>query len=187
VATKPTLDDVRRRDVARIVAITLATTASVLVLYYVLPVPKSRGSLLVQTLLGILLFGAVFGYEIRAILRSERPVSRAARAAALVIPLFIVVFAWTYLTMSHSNPATFDGTLTRTQGLYFSVTLLSTVGFGDITPKTDPARAVVTVQMLMDLVFVALVAKLLLGAAGRRSTQLRGPGDGSEGPTGPRD
>jgi voltage-gated potassium channel len=103
-----------------------------------------------------------------------------ARSAAFVIPLFIVVFAWIYLSMSHSDPATFGGTLTRTHGLYFTVTLPSTVGFGDITPKTDPARAVVTVQMLMDLVVVALVAKLLLGAAGRRSAELRGPDNTTE-------
>jgi hypothetical protein len=103
--------------------------------------------------------------------------ARATRAAAVVIPLFIVVFAWIYLSMSHSNPTAFGEAFSRTQGLYFTVTLLSTVGFGDITPKTDPARAVVTVQMLLDLVVIALVAKLLLGAAGRRSAELQGSAD----------
>jgi hypothetical protein len=54
------------------------------------------------------------------------------------------------------------------------------VGFGDITPKTDPARAVVTVQMLLDLVVIAVVAKLLLGAAGRRSAELQSSADAAE-------
>ena len=182
MATKPTVGDVRRRDVIRIATIAFATTASVLILYYVLPLPKSHGSLLVQVLLGILLFAGVLAYEVRAILRSRRPMARAARAAALVIPVFIVIFAWIYLSMSHSQPATFGETFTRTQGLYFTVTVLSTVGFGDITPKTDPARAVVAVQMLLDLALIAVVAKLLLGAAGRRSAELQSTDDPTDGP-----
>jgi voltage-gated potassium channel len=178
---KPTLGDVRRRDVIRVATIAFATTASVLFLYYVVPLPKSHGSLLVQVLLGILLFAIVFGFEVRGILRSRRPMARAARAAGAVIPVFIVIFAWIYLSMSHSDPATFGETFTRTQGLYFTVTVLSTVGFGDITPKTDPARAVVAVQMLLDLVVIALVAKLLLGAVGRRSAELQSTDDTTDG------
>ncbi len=183
MATKPTVGDVRRRDVIRVATIALATSASILILYYVVPLPKSHGSLFVQTLLGILLFAFVFGYELRAILRSRRPMARAARAAALLIPVFIVIFAWIYLSLSHSNPAAFGETFTRTQGLYFTVTVLSTVGFGDITPKTDPARAVVAVQMLLDLVLIALLAKLLLGAAGRRSAELQSSDDPTDGTT----
>jgi len=35
---------------------------------------------------------------------------------------------------------------------YFTVTVFSTVGFGDITAKTEAARLVVTGQMIVDLV-----------------------------------
>ncbi len=181
MATTSSLGDVRRSDVLKVVVVAGVTTAAILFLYYVMPIPPPRGSPFAQMAVGILLFAAVFGYEVRAILRSNRPVKRAARAAAVVIPLFIVVFAWIYLCMSHSDPTAFDETFSRTQGLYFAVTVLSTVGFGDITPKTDPARAIVTMQMVLDLVIVALVAKLILGAAGRRSAELRSSGDASEG------
>ena len=34
------------------------------------------------------------------------------------------------------------------------MTVFSTVGFGDITPKTEVAQLVTTVQMLVDLVVV---------------------------------
>ena len=57
--------------------------------------------------------------------------------------------------------------MTRSSALYFTVTVFSTVGFGDITAKTDVARLVVTVQMLADLAVVAVVIRLILGAANR--------------------
>jgi voltage-gated potassium channel Kch len=104
---------------------------------------------------------------------------RAADAMALVIPIFIVVFAWTYLTMARSTPGAFSQPLDRVSALYFAVTLFSTVGFGDIVPKTDPARLVVTVQMLADLIVIAVVVRLILGAArgsagGRAAAGARG-------------
>ena len=48
-----------------------------------------------------------------------------------------------------------------------TVTVLATVGFGDITAKTDPARLVVTIQMVADLILIAVVVRLILGAASR--------------------
>ena len=36
-------------------------------------------------------------------------------------------------------------------------TVLSTVGFGDITPRTDPTRVMVSIQMLLDLVLIGVV------------------------------
>jgi voltage-gated potassium channel len=48
--------------------------------------------------------------------------------------------------------------------------VFSTVGFGDITPLTQPARVVTMVQMLGDLVVVGLVLQVMIGAvkAGRQ-------------------
>jgi hypothetical protein len=45
---------------------------------------------------------------------------RAGVAMATTIPL---LFAWIYVTMSTSNPASFGGTLNRTGALYFTVTV----------------------------------------------------------------
>ena len=92
---------------------------------------------------------------------------------ATIISLFLVLFAWLYLTMSISNPAAFGVLLTRTSSLYFTITVFSTVGFGDITPKSDPARIVAMVQMLTDLADLAVVVRLILGAATRGMARLR--------------
>ena len=48
--------------------------------------------------------------------------------------------------------------------MYFTVTVFSTVGFGDITAKSDLARTLVTIQMLVNLVVIGLVAKVIFGA-----------------------
>jgi hypothetical protein len=101
---------------------------------------------------------------------------RATDAMALVLPVFIVVFAWVYLTMSLSAPGAFSEPLNRTAALYFAVTLFSTVGLGDIAPVSQAARAVVTVQMVADLIVIAVVVRLIFGAArGTASTRTRGP------------
>ena len=48
--------------------------------------------------------------------------------------------------------------------MYFSTTIFATVGFGDITAKSQAARVVVTLQMFLDLVILGLVARLVVNA-----------------------
>ncbi|MFJ5776245.1 potassium channel family protein [Streptomyces sp. NPDC093094] len=62
--------------------------------------------------------------------------------------------------------------LSHSDALYFTVTVFSTVGFGDITAKTEAARLVVTAQMLADLVIPGLAVKVVVGAV-RRGRQRR--------------
>lgn len=44
--------------------------------------------------------------------------------------------------------------------------MFSTVGFGDITAKTETARLVVTGQMIAALIFLGVGIKLIVGAVG---------------------
>jgi hypothetical protein len=46
--------------------------------------------------------------------------------------------------------------------------VFSTVGFGDITPRTDPARLVVSTQMLLDLAIIGVVVRMIFTAARSR-------------------
>jgi hypothetical protein len=81
--------------------------------------------------------------------------------------------------MARLAPHSFGTPLTRTDALYFTVTVFSTVGFGDITAKTETARLVVTGQMVADLVFLGFGIKILAGAVGRgrQQRQQRQPPD----------
>lgn len=54
--------------------------------------------------------------------------------------------------------------MTRTDALYFTVTVFATVGFGDIAAKTETARLVVTGQMIADLIVIGLGIRVIVGA-----------------------
>jgi Ion channel len=59
----------------------------------------------------------------------------------------VTLFASAYITMANANPANFSThPLTRTDALYFTVTVFTTVGFGDITAASQSARLVVARQ-----------------------------------------
>jgi hypothetical protein len=69
--------------------------------------------------------------------------------------------------MARLAPHSFGTPLTRTDALYFVVSVFSTVGFGDITAKTEAARLVVTGQMMADLIFFGFGLRIIVGAVGR--------------------
>ena len=112
-------------------------------------------------------------WEVRAIAGSRYPGLRAAETLGLILPLFLVLFASTYFVMERASAASFTEPLTRTDALYFTVTVFSTVGFGDITAKSETARVVLIVQMLADLAFLGAGIRVLVGAATRPGTKLR--------------
>ncbi len=155
----------------------IATASILLALYFTVPIiHRAHQSILLRLSVALAFFIAVLIFEIRQITRHGQPMLRATVAMATIIPLFIVLFSWIYLTMSRSDPAAFGGPMSRVTALYFTVTVFSTVGFGDITPKTDVARLVTTVQMMADLVVLALVVRLILAAATRGSARVQQQG-----------
>ena len=70
--------------------------------------------------------------------------------------------------MSITSASAFSEPLSRTDALYFTTSTFATVGFGDITPVSQLARGVVSVQMIADLGALLLIAKVAFFAAGRR-------------------
>ena len=180
--------DLGRFERSRLVATgvrAVATATVLLAVYFLLPVPHRHESPVLRLTVALAFFVAVLVNEIRLISTHRQPILRATVAMATVIPLFLVLFAWIYVTMSHADPRAFSGgPLTQGSALYFTVTVFSTVGFGDITPKSDAARLVVSVQMLADLAFIALVIRLIFGAVTRgvaRQVQPAEPGE-TDGP-----
>jgi voltage-gated potassium channel len=161
----------RRRAGRRMVARALLTSAAPVVLYYRLPLTGALDASAIAVLaVGLLGFAALSAWQVRAILRSPYPALRAVVALAAAIPLFLVLFASAYLRVTAAQADAFTEPLTKTSGLYFTITVFATVGFGDITPRSEVARVATMVQMTADLVVVGLVVRVMLGAvrAGRQ-------------------
>ena len=142
--------------------------------YYLVTFDERRPSgtlAILEIVLGGLLFAGVLTVEVRAIVRAEYPVLRAIEAAVIALFLFVVVFAATYLTVSHVDDQAFSQQLDRTGALYFAIVTLGTVGYGDIVPKTSGARQIVSLQILLDLVFLAVLLRIVYAAARRGLTR----------------
>jgi len=125
----------------------------------------------VRLLVGLLVFAGITAWQVRKISGSGYPGAQAAEALGLIVPLYLLVFASTYFLMERASAANFTQPLTRTDALYFAVTVFSTVGFGDITPKSEAARVVLIVQMLGDLAVLGAGIRILLGAVQRGRRQ----------------
>ena len=156
----------RRRLVLRAFLEALATTTVLVALFYTLPLDDRSGAWVVTRLmLGLIVLAGIVVWQVRAIIGSEFPRARMIQAMFVTIPFYVLIFAATYVLIAESGDANFGGPLSRTNALYFTVTVLSTVGFGDITAKSEMARLVVTVQMLANLALIGFGARTLLGAA----------------------
>ena len=155
-----------RRALALIAVRTGLILAVVLLFYYQAPLdrPLDRWTAVLFAAVPILLAIAV-ALAVRNIIRSPRPRLQALHALSVGVPMLLVVFASIYCIVDASLPDAFSERLSRTDGLYFTVTVFATVGFGDITPVSELARILVTVQMVLGLLAVGVVAKLLFGAA----------------------
>ena len=165
----------RRRAVARAVLRALGSLVALVALYYLLPLDHSSPGVAVAILvIGLVALIALVGLQVRRILVSPFPGLAAGEALATSVPFFLVLFASSYVVMASMSAGSFSEPLTRTDALYFTVTVFSTVGFGDITAKTEPARLVVTAQMIADLVILGLAIKVIVGAARRRRDQQSG-------------
>ncbi|MFD2416066.1 potassium channel family protein [Amycolatopsis pigmentata] len=141
------------------------TVVALIVLYYYLPVDKKLdvwGTLFLVA--GLSLVVAMIVWQVRLIALSPYPALQGVQALAIIVPLFLLVFANVYYIMEHDLPGSFTKHLTRTDALYFVVTVFSTVGFGDITAATQVARVLVTIQMVADLLVLGVVLRVIVSA-----------------------
>ena len=148
----------RRRILRRALTRSLASTIFLVALYCLAPMDKLRGvPLWVSLSAGLAILVVVILLQVRRITRSRYPGLQAVEALAVTAPLFLLLFASAYLVLAQADPANFSTPqLNRTDTLYFTLTVFSTVGFGDITAISQTARVVVMIQMVLDLVVLGL-------------------------------
>ena len=156
----------RRHEVVRAILTIAATWALLFGIYYLIPFTDltSRESVM-RLVIGFALFVAVLAWQFRRIRNADLPGLRAIQALGGTIPLFLVAFAAGYLSLSEADVTHFSEPIDHTGALYLTVTIFSTVGFGDITPEGGLARIIVSGQMILDLVVIGAVVRVLTTAA----------------------
>jgi hypothetical protein len=143
---------------------TLIWAVLAIAIYYWLPLKRSVDDGFRVLIVGLLIFGVVLYFQIRSIIASSFPRIKAIGALGVGIPLLLVVFSAVYFLIENSVPGSFSEPLDKTDALYFTITVFATVGFGDIVAVSTLARVFVSLQMLLDLVVIGIIAKVVLGA-----------------------
>jgi hypothetical protein len=133
--------------------------AAATALYFVLPTGFSaHHTTVVATVfvLGVAGATALIVWQVRVYHRAA--VSGQARILGLLSAVYasVLFFALTYYVLQAGDPNQVIGLQTRVDALYFSLSIISTVGFGDVHATAQAARAIVSLQIGFDLLFVSL-------------------------------
>ncbi|HEU5266596.1 MAG TPA: potassium channel family protein [Jatrophihabitans sp.] len=173
----------RRRAIAGSLTRCAVSFVAIFLLYFALPLSdRTVDAGAVLTLIGgAILFGAVLWWQFRRIARADLPQLKAFEAIIVAVPMFVVVYAATYVVMSHLNHASFSEKLYHTDSLYFTIVTLGTVGYGDIAPKSHVARLLVSSQVLLDLALIALLVRAVVEVSRRRLSGTEPPADSEPG------
>jgi len=162
--------------------------AAVLVAYYAAPVgelPSRAG--IAFSVLGLLAGLAVVAWLIIRqvqLLVDTDPEDTSIQADSLILLIFVIVplFSFGYLALEKADSSQFADLATKTDALYFTISTLGTVGFGDVHATGQLARVLVTIQIVFDLVFLAAVVSVLSSHIRQRAAivvRQRGAGAGA--------
>lgn len=182
-----------RRQLVRVAVRTTVLLVLLTFLYFALPLRVSESDPWFGTRLGssLLAFAVLVVVLVTYWRRGERVLPKVlVRIERLVAVLYVLAlgFALVYVLLAWYAPGQITGIRDRVDSLYFSVTTLGTVGFGDVHATGDAGRIVVTVQMVFDLVFVGSAIRVLsavqlppgVGALSRSGSRPPGPGEPAE-------
>jgi voltage-gated potassium channel len=141
-----------------------------LLVYFLLPLNRRHAALIA----GAFVFAAIVALvplairRGRRVLTSEQPVLVAAQSLAIALTLLVVSFASMYFVLGTAHEGQINGIHTKIDAIYYTVTILSTVGFGDVTATGQGARALVAIHMIVNLVFLAVAIRVLSSALEQR-------------------
>ncbi len=176
-AAHPSTAD-RRHVLLAVIRILVATTA-LLIVYFSFPLNERDNLTLgaVAIVVGLAVFVAFFSRQLRQIRQADYPVLRATEGIAMVGTVFVTAMASVHYVLAQADPSSYTEHLSRLDALYFTVTTIATVGFGDITPTSATTRAVTTGQMVLGLILVGAGVRLLLNVAQQTAAERRTPRD----------
>jgi voltage-gated potassium channel len=165
---------VRTTNRSRFAAIArpMLTCALISALYYAVPVePAVTGPrLVVRAALSVVAGLAITWLIVWQVSHQVRdPASASPGSLLTALAGGVVFFALADFTIAVTYPGQFVGLETKTDGLYFALATLTTVGYGDVHAAGQLARGVLVVQLLFNVAVIATGASVLTRLIGIRA------------------
>jgi hypothetical protein len=148
-----------------------------LVAYYAFPVGwrDSPAWIVVSLLLtagGLALLGLTMVKEVAALRHGEAHLSTQTLSMLLILP--VMSFSLVFFLLNIVSPGQIVELSTRTDALYFTLSTMATVGYGDVHAEGQVARALVCSLIAFNVV---VVAALLRVHTARRASEVLGERD----------
>lgn len=144
------------RSVVQVVTTMLAATVA----YFLLPIPVLEVDRVVLVaivfLVGVAGAAALIVRQVVSFRQAAQDGQVRFRGLLIAIYITVLFFALSFYVLENSHPGQFAGLDTRIDALYLSLSTVSTVGFGDVHAEGQGGRAIVTLQMGFNLLFVSL-------------------------------
>lgn len=138
------------------------SAVGLLVAYYAVPVTWGGGNSaivisLCLTAAGLILLTSMMVLELKHVRRGGKVHSD--RVVAMMLMLLIVAFSMAFYLLELTLPDEMDGLSTRTDALYFTLSTMATVGYGDVHASGQIARGLVCGLIVFSAVVVAALVR----------------------------
>lgn len=134
--------------------------AALVAVYFAVPV-RADGSLAVRCVLTIAGLAAATVMIVREARRQVDREGFPLWGLGLAVIAGVLAFALADYVIAITKPGEFDELNTRLDGLYFALTTLATVGYGDVHAVGQVARAAVSIQLVFNLVVLTTAASII--------------------------
>lgn len=163
----------RPRGTWRKAVLTLLTIVVPIVVYFLIPLDREFGRLWALMLV-VFAAAALIPISIRQarmVLRSDDPLFDAMRCIVSALVFLVVAFSSAYFVLATNYDDEISGLHTKLDAIYFTTTIIATVGFGDISATGQAARAVTTGQMVVNFAVLAVALRVISWALKERGPQ----------------
>ena len=122
----------------------------------------------IGTLAGVIFIAMVIAGIIGLIIKSDEVCREIIYAAILVYLLAALMWAFIYTFLELVDPASFNIELNRSVGYlpvfqYYSFVTITTLGYGDIVPSTDVAKAFSVLEAVIGQLYLVVAVAWLVG------------------------
>ncbi len=143
----------------------LTIIAGIFTLYFIAPFgqnddPLPLATATILTVVVALILAVMITRRIIQVFNGDT--SRSLSNLVVLLAFVVVAFAIGYFTLARSDPEQVSGLNTRLDALYFTLTTVGTVGYGDIHPAGQAARAIACLQLVFNAIFVTGLVRTVM-------------------------